>query len=615
MIDKNIIITSARKKMYLLDAETIAFYRRNPCIAAEDLLGIKLFDAQKYILESMWNASHVAACCSRNFGKSFLCGAVFLILKAILYEDQSIYIISSVGDQAKETFTKAEEVVLRSGKTSSSIRSLKDIASKEVVTSPTNKTGFNHGNSGYRVKFYNGSMISTLNSDPNNARSRRASVVFFDEAAFCLDELIVVCEAFATQNSEFVTDIDDDYNPNTEPRKVPTQLVYASSQDSMDKLFYKRYKEFAKRMIAGDRDYFVCDMICDTAITVYMNGSPYPSLLTQEKVDAALKSNKEKGLREYYNRPTLDGGISQIIKWGTIRRNERPIIPQIYWKKDTKMVIAFDPARTGDNSIIGAMSIYQDPDMGWCGDIVNCINLIDIASKKHYKLDSNRQLEELRNTILQYNGQNPDYEYIDQVLIDAGAGGGGTSTYADSLLNNWTDKYGKEHRGLIDANNDLYAGYSKLYPDAIDKLRLLSPKKYRTQMVEEFIELMNLGVIRFPYEYSGKSSVRYISGEDSQGNDIISDYELNQDEELALINIDLMKMEIANINKTTNPENTSVTYALSKEKENKMHDDRFFCVILLAHRLYELRRGTVIRDQRKTGNLSSAPNCVSVIDF
>ena len=183
MIDKNIIITSARKKMYLLDAETIAFYRRNPCIAAEDLLGIKLFDAQKYILESMWNASHVAACCSRNFGKSFLCGAVFLILKAILYEDQSIYIISSVGDQAKETFTKAEEVVLRSGKTSSSIRSLKDIVAKEVVTSPTNKTGFNHGNSGYRVKFYNGSMISTLNSDPNNARSRRASVVFFDEAA------------------------------------------------------------------------------------------------------------------------------------------------------------------------------------------------------------------------------------------------------------------------------------------------------------------------------------------------------------------------------------------------------------------------------------------------
>lgn len=95
-------------------------------------------------------------------------------------------------------------------------------------------------------------------------------------------------EAFATQNTDFVTDTDDSYNPETQPRKVPTQLVYASSQDTMDKLFYRYYKNFAKRMIAGDRDYFVCDMICDVAIQVYMNGKPYKALLTRDKVEAAL---------------------------------------------------------------------------------------------------------------------------------------------------------------------------------------------------------------------------------------------------------------------------------------------------------------------------------------
>ena len=96
MKKRKIILTPIKKKIYELDAESIAFYRRNPCIACEDLLGIKLIDAQKWILQSTWNAQHSVWCCSRNFGKSFL-GAIFMILKAILYENQAIYIVSSVG--------------------------------------------------------------------------------------------------------------------------------------------------------------------------------------------------------------------------------------------------------------------------------------------------------------------------------------------------------------------------------------------------------------------------------------------------------------------------------------------------------------------------------------
>jgi hypothetical protein len=75
---------------------------------------------------------------------------------------------------------------------------------------------------------------------------------------------------------------------------------------------------------------------------------------------------------------------------------------------------------------------------------------------------------------------------------------------------------------------------------------------------------------------------------------IYKNYELSFEEELALINIDLMKTEITSIHKSTISENTSVTYALSKEKENKMHDDRFYTIIMLAHRLYELRRGQTV---------------------
>ena len=105
MKKRKIILTPIKRKICELDAESIAYYRRNVCIACEDLLGIKLIDAQKWILQSTWNASHSVWCCSRNFGKSFL-GAILMILKAVLYENQAIYIVSSVGDQAKETFSK-----------------------------------------------------------------------------------------------------------------------------------------------------------------------------------------------------------------------------------------------------------------------------------------------------------------------------------------------------------------------------------------------------------------------------------------------------------------------------------------------------------------------------
>lgn len=608
------LISERKRRICELDAESIAFYRRNPCIACEDLLGIRLIDSQKYILQESWNKPHVLWCCSRNFGKSFL-GAVFMILKAVLYENQAIYIVSSVGNQSKETFSKIEEIVLRIGKTAASIDSLQDIIEKETVKSTNNKTGFQHNPESFHVSFYNGSEIFTLNGKPDNNRSRRATLVFFDEAAFSSDELIAVCEAFATQNTEFKTSTDDSFNPETEKRKCPTQLVYASSQDDMTKMFYKHYKNFAKHMLAGDRDYFVADMICDCAINTFMNGKPYSPLLTKDKVDAAMKANPEKARREYYNQPTRDGGVNQIIKWGTIRRNETFYLPQLNFEAGNRIVMAFDPARTNDNSILSMMRLTNDVNYGYIGEIVNCVNFVDPNSSKGYKLDSNRQLARIRENLALYNGQALDYENIEMLLVDAGAGGGGTSTYGDGLLNDWTDKNGRTHRGLIDKTSDIYKGYEEIYPNAVDKLRLLSPRKYKTQMVEEFIELMDLGVIKFPFEYKQE----YISfARDDGDNQKMETYQLSTKEIVALQSIDIMKNEITSIYKYTNSANTSVTYALAKEKETNpnFHDDRFYTAIMLAHYLYGLRRGQTVQSTPKEKfSFASAPRCVSSVSF
>jgi hypothetical protein len=173
------------------------------------------------------------------------------------------------------------------------------------------------------------------------------------------------------------------------------------------------------------------------------------------------------------------------------------------------------------------------------------------------------------------------------------------------LLNEFIDNTGKKHRGFIDKTYDAYSTYINKYPDNSDKLRVINPKKYRTQMVEEFIDLMDLGVMKFPKEYSGQDMIKISTKINPETNEEEFEmYDLSLEEKLALTQIDLMKTEITSIYKSENNERTTVSYALSKEKENKMHDDRFYVAILLAHRLYEIRRGSVIKPQTKTQDIS-----------
>lgn len=70
----------------------------------------------------------------------------------------------------KETFTKIEEICLKTGRTAESIPDLKDILMRELDTNSKNVTGFKHDPAGYSCSFLNGSKIVTLNSKPDNVR-------------------------------------------------------------------------------------------------------------------------------------------------------------------------------------------------------------------------------------------------------------------------------------------------------------------------------------------------------------------------------------------------------------------------------------------------------------
>lgn len=88
-------------------------------------------------------------------------------------------------------------------------------------------------------------------------------------------------------------------------------------------------------MIWGSKDHFVADINCEIMFNATYRGKIYPaSLLTKEKVDNAMRENKEKALREYYNIFTSDGGADAIFKRSMIVKNST-IRPPIMFN-DTK---------------------------------------------------------------------------------------------------------------------------------------------------------------------------------------------------------------------------------------------------------------------------------------
>lgn len=593
-------LSTVKKELYEKNAGVIKFLRRNPIIACEQLLGIKLLDSQKYMLQMAWNTPYVVFNCSRNFGKSFLL-AIIGMLNILLYPNQEVFIVSSIGKQAMDTFMKMEKIAKNNVE---SIPTLKDIFVGEVVKNQ-NSDGFSHDKGGFKVTTYNGSSVHTLNSVPDNVRGKRANLLLIDEACFCSESLIEVVLPFLTQNTNFKIGVSDNLEDETITdsrmlkKEIPNRVIYSSSAGDMDTSHYRAYRDFAMKMIAGDSRYFVADIPCNIPLNPVLDGRRTEPLLTQQEVDDMMRSNPDKAMREYYNKFQSDGGEEQIVKWASIRRNENFTLPQLSNNGGDKFALALDPARINDNSIISAMKILYDESIGYYGEIVNCTNLIDLGKRRKAPMKMPDQIKTIKEMILDYNGETADYENIEAILLDAGAGGGAITGIADSFLEDWKDSQGRTHKGIIDGTYELYQEELKNYPNASKILKIVNPKAYKTQMVNELVELINLDLIKFPREYNGKTEIP-IELLDKEGEAVDVKYrQLSVEEQVALANIDIMKSEVTSIHRYTNAEKTSVRYALSKEKENRIHDDRFYTLILLAHHLYEKRRNDQLAKGRQ----------------
>ena len=452
----------------------------------------------------------------------------------------------------------------------------------------------------------------------------RGSVIF-DESGFLSAEMMKVYGAFAIVNKNFKSGYDRDGNVldpirlMSLPSNVPNQKFYISSASSTDTEFYRLYREFAKRQLMGDPDYFVAHVDCEVAFKPTIRGKVVSPLLTKSTVETEMRTNPEKARREYYCEFTSDAGLDAIIRRGTIARNSETRAPLLY--NDTgkkKFVLAYDPARSRDNSVILVMEIYQSENGEYKGRIVNCVNLLDVGKKIKSPMRTPDQIEYLKQLILDYNGDALDYENIECVLIDAGSGGGGVNI-ADFMMEDWTDKKGKRHRGLIDKEySEEYVGR---YPNAINKLKLVPPAQYKSIIYEALIEMLDIDTISFTTDYDNKGYLTVFEADEKKlekeknrigdklkaegyaGEELVKKIEeelatasfvntkvikLDTFQEIALANIDAMKEEMVNMVRKKRDSGKD-SFELTPEKANKLHDDRSYCMALCAWWLSEKR--------------------------
>lgn len=601
------MLSQRRLETYDNYCKIIQWGRRHPVDFARRVFGLEMIDYQKYTIWQTWNAAFAVWLKSRNAGKT-TDAAIYTMLRSTLFPGYVSYFISNVGAQAKETFLKMEHIAKKEIPT---FTDCTDVFLNEVEKNINGGSGFVHDTASFHVKLFNGSEIFTLNSDPTNARGRRANMIYIDEAGWVSEELMVQVENFANQNENFK--LGSSYNPLLEPKDFPRQIIYGSSASDTDSAFYKKLKEYTRQMIMGNSLYFVCDFDIDAVMAATVNGEALPEpLISQSKVDQANLLTPDKAQRELYNHFSQDTHEGQILTRRDIMQHTKQYLPCLSNTDGTSMyLMSWDSARLNDNSVVEVAEIINDPEIGWRMRLVNVNSLVDIKTKNKTPMRLPDQVNEFKKMLLAYNGTEKgklDYENIMAVIGDAGAGGQLIGGVSDYLLEPWRGADGKMHKGLIDRRHKANETAKEKYPDAVDIMHLVDPRANRNLIFQAIEDMVKLGVVEFPTDYD--VSKDYIVFTDEEG--VETRYDLSVEQQISLANFDLLKTEIVTMCKYVTQGN--ITYNFPPDKRNKMHDDRVFAFGLLCWYLAQLRRGQVINKPREI-SIEEIPTTATAVEF
>ena len=585
----------SRKKIeeYAKFEKIIRLGRQNPIWFIEEFYGIALMDYQKWMFMESWSTPFVLWLCSRGAGKTVL-AAIFLQTKMVLIPDYRVYISTNSAAQSIEVFKKIEDIALQR---IPSFRSCTDIFLHEVDKSGNTDTGFIHDPAGHHFRLYNNSELITLSTNVNTIRGKRGSVLY-DETAWQSREQMVVTENFINVDSNFQLGVNDIGKIN--PVNMPLQLLYCSSAGDVSYPFYDKFKQFSMKMFEGDRNYFCCDLDAYTVMNnSSVNGVKIKSHLTEEQIQKSIEEDPELAERELFNKFRRGGGLNAVVPIECLIRNSKSRVPLLFNDdSEKKFIFCYDPARNFDGSVLSIFQLMYDDDKGYWLRLEWSRSMVDSDTKKKTPLPMNEQIQIIKEMMLAYNGDRAEEWDNIEFYIDSGAGGGGISAVADQLMEDWTDKAGIVHRGIIDPEHKQYESARKKYTNAVPIVHLIDPQGYKKIIYDSLAKMAKLNLIEFT-DYDGKD---YINIEDKHEG--YKSYQLNFDERLALTENNLMKTEISYMCRYDNP-NGGVQYDLSKEKKNTMHDDRSYTAAMAAYALAVQRREILLQRPKSTNDHSS----------
>lgn len=399
-------------------------------------------------------------------------------------------------------------------------------------------------------------------------------------------DFYALTQPFTAQDTNFITG----YGINTEiyPIQLPNKTLYLSSAEGIDSELFDQYKLCFNKMLLGDPNYFVADIDYHFSIHPYMNGKPQKPQLNEDVVRNAFETNPYKARREYENIFDRDGGEDVFVKRSTINKYSQPYYP-VYQNDGTKKyLIAYDPATKLDNSIVTIAELFRDEERGLMVKFVNCVNLVEILSNgEKAVMQKPKQIERIKDLIVDYNLGALDFENIVEFSIDAGAGGGGTDI-AQFLLNEWMGKDGRMHIGFIDENDPYMAIRADDYPGNSKNLKMFNFKKEKEIAYERAQAAINQGLATFPNDLNVKNEMEIYETK-PDGQTVIRYEKVSFEEMNSLTQISLMKEELVGMTKVKKPSG-SIAFELSPEaKQRNMHDDRCDTAVMILSKLMELR--------------------------
>lgn len=576
--------------------------RKNPVKFCEVFFGLKLIDYQAYCFMRTWIVQYALWAECRGAGKDTLAAAYFMT-RLLLIPDYSLYISSNTYAQSVESFNKLRDIAL---KRIPNFKSATDIFAREVdKTGSNSETGFLQAPT-CKFRVYNNSKMEALSSNLEAIRGKRGAV-WFNETAWKTAEELAVVENFANVDSSFSTSTEK--VRYIEPQQMPLQILYTSSVGDVTYPFFDKYKTFYKKMLVGNSNYFCFDINAyDVLYHSTIDGNPIKSHLTEDKIMKDIEEDPDNADVELFNKFRKGGGSNAVVTMDELIRNSTTRKPLLY--NDTgkkKFIFCYDPARNFDGSVLSIFQVINDKDVGYKLRLENVVSMVDQNAKNKTPLPMPAQLEIIKELMIKYNGERAaEWENI-EFYIDAGSGGGGISAVADQLMDDWVDKYGGKHRGIIDPEHKQYEAARKKYTNAMPIVHLIDPQGYKKIMYDAVSKMVKLNLIEFA-NYDNKD---YIMVENKDGG--FDTVQLTQEEHLALAQMHIAKMQLSYMCRYDTP-NGGVTYELAKDK--KGHDDHAYTMAEGGYALARLRRVDLLTDHnKKKTSLEHAPTFASSIDF